>query len=80
MGAPYGLPDAFLPSPSPGIPAGMTLRTVLTDSGNDAHHDNIAHKADAILMRMGLDPMRLSDGLSGGVPPRIAGKGNLYAT
>ena len=66
-----GAKISYLPQ-APSIPAGMTLRTVLTDSGNDAHHDNIAHKADAILMRMGLEPMRLSDGLSGGESRRVS--------
>ena len=50
----------------------MTLRAVVTAGVDDAHLDKIAHKADAILMRMGLDPMRISDGLSGGESRRVS--------
>ena len=34
----------------------MSLRAIVTAGVDDAHLEKIAHKADAILMRMGLDP------------------------
>ena len=68
---------AYLPQ-APSIPAGMTLRAIVTAGVDDAHLDNIAHKADAILMRMGLDPMRMSDGLSGGESRRVSLARALY--
>jgi hypothetical protein len=40
----------------------MSLRALVTAGMEDA---KIGHKADAMLMRMGLDPLRMSDGLSG---------------
>jgi ATP-binding cassette subfamily F protein uup len=66
-----GAKIAYLPQ-APSIPTGMTLRAVVTAGVDDAHLDKIAHKADAILMRMGLDPMRISDGLSGGESRRVS--------
>jgi len=66
-----GAKIAYLPQ-APSIPNGMTLRAVVTAGVDDAHLDKIAHKADAILMRMGLDPMRISDGLSGGESRRVS--------
>jgi ATP-binding cassette subfamily F protein uup len=68
---------AYLPQ-APSIPAGMTLRAIVTAGVDDAHLDKIAHKADAILMRMGLDPMRMSDGLSGGESRRVSLARALY--
>ena len=62
---------AYLPQ-APSIPTGMTLRAVVTAGVDNAHLDKIAHKADAVLMRMGLDPMRMSDGLSGGESRRVS--------
>ena len=62
---------AYLPQ-APSIPTGMTLRAVVTAGVDDAHLDKIAHKADAILMRMGLDPKRMSNGLSGGESRRVS--------
>ena len=58
----------------------MTLCAVVTAGVDDAHLNKIAHKADAILMRMGLDPMRIVMGFPARVPPRIAGPGNIYET
>ena len=66
-----GAKIAYLPQ-APGIPKGMTLRAVVTTGVDDAHLNKIAHKADAILMRMGLDPMRISNGLSGGESRRVS--------
>ena len=62
---------AYLPQ-APSIPTGMTLCAVVTAGVDDAHLDKIAHKADAILMRMGLDPKRMSNGLSGGESRRVS--------
>ena len=66
-----GAKIAYLPQ-APGIPEGMTLRAVVTNGVDDAHLNKIAHKADAILMRLGLDPMRISNGLSGGESRRVS--------
>ena len=75
-----GAKIAYLPQ-APRIPNGMTLRAVVTAGVDNAHLDKIAHQADAILMRMGLDPMRMSDGLSGGESRRVSlAQRNLYAT
>ncbi len=68
---------AYLPQ-APSIPTGMTLRAVVTAGVDNAHLDKIAHKADAVLMRMGLDPMRMSDGLSGGESRRVSLARALY--
>jgi ATP-binding cassette subfamily F protein uup len=56
----------------------MSLRAIVTAGVDDAHLDKIAHKADAILMRMGLDPQRMSDGLSGGEARRVSLARALY--
>ena len=74
-----GAKIAYLPQ-APSIPTGMTLRAVVTADVDDAHLDKIAHKADAILMRMGLDPMRMSTGLSGGGPAAYRLPSNICAT
>ena len=58
---------AYLPQ-APKIPPGMTLRAIVTADVDDAHLDKIAYKADAILMHMGLDPMRMSDGFPAASP------------
>ena len=68
---------AYLPQ-APSIPTGMTLRAVVTAGVDNAHLDKIAHRADAVLMRMGLDPMRMSDGLSGGESRRVSLARALY--
>ena len=68
---------AYLPQ-APSIPTGMTLCAVVTAGVDDAHLDKIAHKADAILMRMGLDPKRMSNGLSGGESRRVSLARALY--
>jgi ATP-binding cassette subfamily F protein uup len=72
-----GAKIAYLPQ-APSIPNGMTLRAVVTAGVDDAFLDKIAHKADAILMRMGLDPMRMSDGLSGGESRRVSLARTIY--
>ena len=72
-----GATIAYLPQ-APSIPNGMTLRAVVTAGVDDAFLDKIAHKADAILMRMGLDPMRMSDGLSGGESRRVSLARTIY--
>ena len=72
-----GAKIAYLPQ-APSIPTGMTLRAVVTAGVDDAHLDKIAHKADAILIRMGLDPMQMSDGLSGGESRRVSLARTVY--
>jgi ATP-binding cassette subfamily F protein uup len=72
-----GAKIAYLPQ-APSIPKGMTLRAVVTAGVDDAFLDKIAHKADAILMRMELDPMRMSDGLSGGESRRVSLARTIY--
>ena len=66
-----GAKIAYLPQ-APSIPHGMTLRAVVTAGVDEAQLDKIAHKADAILMRMGLNPMRMSNELSGGESRRVS--------
>ena len=63
-----GAAITYLPQ-TPQISPGMTLRSLVTAGGDDS---KIGHKADAILMQMGLDPMRVSDGLSGGEARRVS--------
>ena len=72
-----GASIAYLPQ-APHIPESMSLRAIVTAGVDDAHLDKIAHKADAILMRMGLDPQRISDGLSGGEARRVSLARALY--
>ena len=69
-----GAEIAYLPQ-APQIPPGMSLRALVTAGMDDA---KIGHKADAMLMRMGLDPMRVSDGLSGGEARRVSLARALY--
>ncbi len=64
---------AYLPQ-APKIHPGKTLRAIVT-AGYDAAavgRPVPTHQADAILMKMGLDPDRLSDGLSGGEARRVS--------
>jgi ATP-binding cassette subfamily F protein uup len=65
---------AYLPQ-APQIAAGQTLRSLVTAGFEDT---SIGHKADAMLMQMGLDPMRVSDGLSGGEARRVSLARALY--
>ncbi|MGB2001497.1 MAG: ABC-F family ATP-binding cassette domain-containing protein [Candidatus Puniceispirillaceae bacterium] len=70
---------AYLPQ-APVIPPGMTLRSVVT-AGHDADwlgRPIPVHKAEEFLMRLGLDPDRLSDGLSGGESRRVSLARALY--
>ncbi len=67
----------YLPQ-APIIPSGMTLRAIVTEGAENNHFNKIAHKADEVLMRMGLDPHRMSDGLSGGEARRISLARALY--
>ena len=69
-----GAEIAYLPQ-APQIPPGMSLRALVTAGMDDA---KIGHKADAMLMRMGLDPLRMSDGLSGGETRRVSLARALY--
>ena len=76
-----GTQIAYLPQ-APSIHPGMTLRAIVTaeeaDGYQSRHSDDaasagrLAHRADAILMKMGLDPDRMSDGLSGGEARRVS--------
>jgi len=70
---------AYLPQ-APHIPPGMTLRSVVT-AGHDADwlgRPVPVHKAEEFLMRLGLDPDRMSDGLSGGESRRVSLARALY--
>ena len=70
---------AYLPQ-APVIPPGMTLRSVVT-AGHDADwlgRPVPIHKAEEFLQRLGLDPDRLSDGLSGGESRRVSLARALY--
>ena len=69
-----GAEIAYLPQ-APQIAPGITLRALVTAGEDDA---GIDHKADAMLMQMGLDPMRVSDGLSGGEARRVSLACALY--
>ncbi len=70
---------AYLPQ-APQLPAGMTLRSVVV-AGHDADwlgRPVPVHKAEEFLMRLGLDPDRMSDGLSGGESRRVSLARALY--
>jgi len=69
-----GAEIAYLPQ-APQIPSGMSLRSIVIAGMDVTAH---GHKADAMLMRMGLDPMRVSDGLSGGEARRVSLARALY--
>jgi ATP-binding cassette subfamily F protein uup len=63
-----GAEVAYLPQ-APHIPPGLSLRDIVT-VGIDPLING--HKADAVLMQLGLDPLRSSDGLSGGEARRVS--------
>jgi ATP-binding cassette subfamily F protein uup len=65
---------------APKLPPGMTLRSIVTEGHEtDALGQPVPlHKADSFLMRMGLDPHRMSDGLSGGEARRVSLARALY--
>ncbi|MEC7371624.1 MAG: ABC-F family ATP-binding cassette domain-containing protein, partial [Pseudomonadota bacterium] len=70
---------AYLPQ-APQLPAGMTLRSVVV-AGHDADwlgRPVPVHKAEEFLQRLGLDPDRMSDGLSGGEARRVSLARALY--
>ena len=70
---------AYLPQ-APQLPTGMTLRSVVV-AGHDADwlgRPVPVHKAEEFLMRLGLDPDRMSDGLSGGESRRVSLARALY--
>ncbi|MDC3234442.1 ATP-binding cassette domain-containing protein [Candidatus Puniceispirillum sp.] len=69
-----GAKISYLPQ-SPQISPGLTLRDLVTE---DRTHPSIHYKADAMLMQMELDPMRISDGLSGGETRRVSLARALY--
>jgi len=72
-----GAEIAYLPQ-APHIPSGMSLISVVTERMDTANGAQQAHKAEAILMRMGLDGNRMSDGLSGGEARRVSLARALY--
>jgi len=63
-----GAEIAYLPQ-APQIPPGLSLRDIVL-AGTDSRASG--HQADAILMQLGLDPHRVSDGLSGGEARRAS--------
>ena len=70
---------AYLPQ-SPQLPTGMTLRSLVV-AGHDSDwlgRPVPIHKAEEFLMRLGLDPDRMSDGLSGGESRRVSLARALY--
>ncbi|MDB2391137.1 ATP-binding cassette domain-containing protein [Alphaproteobacteria bacterium] len=71
-----GAEIAYLPQ-APNIPSGMSLISLVTE-GMETDIGAQAHKAEAILMRMGLDGNRMSDGLSGGEARRVSLARALY--
>ena len=69
-----GAKITYLPQ-APRIAPGQTLCDLVTAGMDEA---SIRYKADAMLMQMGLDPMRVSDGLSGGEARRVSLARALY--
>ncbi len=69
-----GAEISYLPQ-APQIAPGWTLRDLVTAGMDDL---GIGYKADAMLMQMGLDPTRVSDGLSGGEARRVSLARALY--
>ncbi len=69
-----GAEISYLPQ-APQISPGLTLRDLVTGGTSGS---GIDYKADAMLMQMGLDPMRISDGLSGGEARRVSLARALY--
>ena len=70
---------AYLPQ-APQLPTGMTLRSVVV-AGHDADwlgRPVPVHKAEEFLQRLGLDPDRMSNGLSGGEARRVSLARALY--
>jgi len=70
---------AYLPQ-APQLPTGMTLRSVVV-AGHDSDwlgRPVPVHKAEEFLQRLGLDPDRMSDGLSGGEARRVSLARALY--
>ncbi|MEC7210969.1 MAG: ATP-binding cassette domain-containing protein [Pseudomonadota bacterium] len=70
---------AYLPQ-APQLPTGMTLRSVVV-AGHDADwlgRPVPVHRAEEFLQRLGLDPDRMSDGLSGGEARRVSLARALY--
>ncbi|MEL0042988.1 MAG: ATP-binding cassette domain-containing protein, partial [Candidatus Puniceispirillum sp.] len=63
-----GAEIAYLPQ-APQIPPGLSLRDIVL-AGTDSRASG--HQADAILMQLGLNPHRVSDGLSGGEARRAS--------
>ena len=69
-----GAEISYLPQ-APQISPGLSLRDLVTGATSGS---GIDYKADAMLMQMGLDPMRVSDGLSGGEARRVSLARALY--
>tara|TARA_B100001057_G_scaffold391883_1_gene400274 strand:- start:453 stop:2342 length:1890 start_codon:yes stop_codon:yes gene_type:complete len=69
-----GAEIAYLPQ-APQIAPGLILRDLVTSGMSKSA---IGYKADAMLMQMGLDPVRVSDGLSGGEARRVSLARALY--
>jgi len=67
-----GVTVSYLPQ-APILPRGMSLASVVQHgTGSDGDYVAEAHRAEAMITRMGLDPGWLSDGLSGGEARRVA--------
>ena len=63
---------SYLPQ-APKLPKGMTLSSIVQHgAGGDGDFQAEAHKAEAMLTRMGMDPSWMSDGISGGESRRVA--------
>lgn len=67
-----GASVSYLPQ-APKLPKGMTLSSIVQHgAGGDGDFQAEAHKAEAMLTRMGMDPSWMSDGISGGESRRVA--------